>query len=402
MSNKTKKVVVKKQKKASSGKKQQEAIQKGKIGKNHPLLDVQNITMKFGHITALKDVSFKIMPGERIGLIGGNGAGKTTVTEIIAGINKPTSGTLTYGFDFNVTPKEGIGMQFQQSTYPSGLTVKDIIKFAINLRKLTIAPSELLNLLRIFQMEEFYTWKVRSLSGGQRQKLNILLSILHNPRLVILDELSTGLDISAREEIINFTDKLLSDRKMSAIVISHHMGEIESLCSKVVVLDRGTVVEVMEIKDIVKKYGSLNNFSRTLISKSNDATRADASKNNNNTLELKVNAENKKKKSKLEKQAEKRKKIKSKKTKTDNKDAKIEQSNQKDAKRKEQALKQKEMKQLRKEQRQKPSESKLRLEAEKNKTKELRIKHKKNKPETIWSRKVVISTRTRKYKKGGK
>ena len=286
-------------------KKISEAILRGKIGKNHPLLNVQNITKQFGSLKALDNVTFSIMPGERIGLIGGNGAGKTTVTEIISGINKPTTGTVTYGFDFDVTPKENIGMQFQQSTYPSGLSVKDIIKFAINLRKLQMKPTELLDLMKIFQMEEFYTWKVRALSGGQRQKLNILLSILHKPKLVILDELSTGLDISAREEIINFTDKLLTDMKMSAIVISHHMGEIESLCSKVVVLDRGTVVEIMEIKDIVKEYGSLNNFSRKLISNSNEALRKSAAANNQNTLELKINKKSNKKKTKLQKQADK-------------------------------------------------------------------------------------------------
>ena len=134
-----------------------EFILRGEIGKKHPLLEVKNITKQFGSLKALDDVSFTIMPGERIGLIGGNGAGKTTVTEIISGINKPTSGTLTYGFAFDVTPKENIGMQFQQSTYPSGLSVKDIIKFAINLRKLDMKPSQLLELMTTFQMEEFYT-----------------------------------------------------------------------------------------------------------------------------------------------------------------------------------------------------------------------------------------------------
>ena len=91
--------------------------------------------------------------------------------------------------------------------------------------------------------------------------------------------------------------------KMSAIVISHHMGEIESLCSKVVVLDRGTVVEIMEIKDIVDKYGSLNSFSRRLISKSNEALRKAAAKSNKSTQELKM--DKKKKKTKLQKQVEK-------------------------------------------------------------------------------------------------
>ena len=244
-------------------------IIKGATSKDAPVLKVNNITKKFGHFYALNDISFEIAKGERIGLIGGNGAGKTTISEIIVGINKPTSGTIEFGFDFIHSPKEGIGMQFQQSNYPSGLTVKDIITFAINLRKLTITEEELKSLLETFQMGEFYKRKVRMLSGGQRQKLNILLSIIHNPKLVILDELSTGLDISAREEIINFTDKLLSKNNMSAILISHHMEEIKSLCSKVIILDHGKISEIKTIKDIEKKHGSLHNFSKKLISESN-------------------------------------------------------------------------------------------------------------------------------------
>ena len=284
-----------------------DSIIRGSIDKAAPLLKIDKITKQFGSFKALDEVSFQIKRGERIGLIGGNGAGKTTLTEIIAGINKPTSGTVTYGFNFEDTPKENIGMQFQQSTYPSGLTVKDIIKFAINLRKLTITPVELLELMKVFQMEEFYSRKVRSLSGGQRQKLNILLSILHNPKLVILDELSTGLDISAREEIINFADKLLKDMGMSAIVISHHMGEISALCSRVVVLDRGEVVGIKPIAEIVKKHGSLEKYAKKIIRKSNEKAREQAMSKKGNTSEIEL-LNIKQKKTQLTKKVEKQNK----------------------------------------------------------------------------------------------
>jgi len=244
-----------------------------KAPKSSPnVIEIKNIRKVFGTFEALKGISFKVKKGERIGLIGGNGAGKTTVTEIIAGINKPTSGTILYGFDYKESPKEGIGMQFQQSTYPSGLTVQDIIGFAINLRKLSISKRELVDLLEVFQMTAFYKRKVRSLSGGQRQKLNILLSIIHNPQIVILDELSTGLDISAREEIIKFTDEFLAKRNMSAILISHHMAEISSLCSRVVVLDNGLVADIKTIDEIEKKYGGLSEYTRKLIEVSNAKT----------------------------------------------------------------------------------------------------------------------------------
>lgn len=235
-----------------------------------PTIKVESVSKKFGSFQALKEVSFEVKKGETIGLIGGNGAGKTTMSEIIAGITKPSSGTLTYGFDYNETPQEKIGMQFQDSNYPSGLTVKHIIRFALKLHKTDIKKSELREIMRTFQMGEFYKRKARSLSGGQRQKLNILLSILHKPDLVILDELSTGLDISARKDIINFTIKLLAENKTSAILISHHMSEIKALCKRVIILDNGTVKKIDTVKNIEKKFGSLDNFVEELISDSNN------------------------------------------------------------------------------------------------------------------------------------
>ena len=258
---------------SEESKKQKRNKEKQMITKNldpkAPIVNVKNVTKKFGSFIALNGVSFKVEQGERIGLIGGNGAGKTTMVEIIAGINKPSDGRLEFGFDYKDSHKEGVGMQFQQSEYPSGLTVKDIVVFARNLRKLEMTNEQVKEILNVFQMGDFYNRKVRSLSGGQRQKLNILLSIIHNPKLVILDELSTGLDISARENIISFTDQLLKKNNMSAILISHHMSEIKALCTRVVVLDNGHIVADRKITDIEKEHGSLNEFSKKLIAESN-------------------------------------------------------------------------------------------------------------------------------------
>ena len=232
-----------------------------------PIIEVKHLNKMFGSFIALHDINLKIYPGERIGLIGSNGAGKTTLTEIIAGINSQTSGEIKYNFEYNKSPKEKIGMQFQQSVFPSGLTVKDLLKFSIRLRKIKISDKELKDLLKIFQMEDFYLRKARSLSGGQKQKLNILMSILHNPKVVILDELSTGLDIAAREDIIKFTNNILKKKKMTAILISHHMAEIRELCDKVFIMSNGKIIKEETIKEIEKKYGSLDKLAKSLIRK---------------------------------------------------------------------------------------------------------------------------------------
>lgn len=244
-------------------------ILRGDTKEASPVLKVHNIVKKFGDFTAVDNVSFEIARGERIAIIGANGAGKTTITEIIAGLSKPTSGILEYGFQFDNSPQEGIGMQFQKSDYPSGLTVKDMVLFADNLRKLKTPKNRIDELLEIFQMSDFYKRKAKNLSGGQKQKLNILMSVLHKPRLIILDELSTGLDISAREEIISFTNELLKKEKMSAIVISHHFEEIEKLCTRVIAMDRGKIVTNDSIKNIISKWGSLEKFALNLIQNAN-------------------------------------------------------------------------------------------------------------------------------------
>lgn len=229
------------------------------------ILKLNNITKKFGNISAVKNISFEINAGERIGLIGANGSGKTTISEVIAGITQPTSGQINYRFKYKHKPQEAIGMQFQDSTYPSGLTVKDIIKFARNLHKMKISNGELKEVIEYFKMDEFFNRKARSLSGGQRQKLNILLSVLHKPKLVILDELSTGLDVASREDIIKFTKLLLNRNKSSAIIVSHNMDEIKALCDKVVVLDGGKIKQIAQIKDIEEEYGTLEDYMKLII-----------------------------------------------------------------------------------------------------------------------------------------
>ena len=280
---------------------------KGPIGENKPILKVKKVTKEYGELKALNNISFELMPGERVGLIGGNGAGKTTISEIIVGLNKGTKGTIEYGFDYKEQPQEKIGMQFQDSNYPSGLTIKDIIKFAINVHKIKISNKELTNLLNIFQMTDFYNRPSRSLSGGQRQKLNILLSVLHKPKLVIFDELSTGLDVLARDEIIKFSDTLLRQNGISAILISHHVEEIERICDKVIVLDHGKVIERASIADIKKEHGTLEEFLKKTIQAGNK---------NQNTLELALDADAAKKLLKSKKKAKNAKKTINKKTTT--------------------------------------------------------------------------------------
>jgi len=185
--------------------------------------------------------------------------------EIISGINKPTSGNVGYLHFFKNSPQERIGIQFQSSNYPSGLTVKHIIKFAAELHGIKLTKKKTIELLNNFRMKDIYNKNAKSLSGGQRQKLNILISLIHNPSLIILDEISTGLDVNSRKEILNYIDEHLRKKDISAIIISHHIAEIEKLCTNLVILSKGKVIEQETLKDFKKKHSNIEKYLDKII-----------------------------------------------------------------------------------------------------------------------------------------
>lgn len=229
-----------------------------------------NITKEKNHI--IKDVSFDIESGERVGIIGPNGAGKTTLVEAIAGINSSYEGSIEYGFEYDHSPKEQIGIQFQDSHLPHGLKVKNIIELAIKLRGFKMINKKQMDdtfdkektiviedFLKKYDLEKFYKYKGRSLSGGERQRLNIGISIMHSPDLIILDEPTTAVDIVSKKNIIDILKNVPSTK--SIIFISHNIHEIEDLCERALFIENGKIVQDLKIKDILKEHKSLQDYS---------------------------------------------------------------------------------------------------------------------------------------------
>jgi ABC-2 type transport system ATP-binding protein len=219
------------------------------------LIKLTNIKKQYGKKIVLHDINLEIKKGDRIGVIGPNGGGKSTLSEIIAGIRKPTEG--------KVEKKEDLilGIQFQESRYPIGITVIDMIKYYLETFSIEMKETELTELLRIYQILGFKNKYVSSLSGGQQQRLNILLGLIHNPDLVILDEVSTGLDIEVRSQILGFIKERVVDTNKSLFLVTHMMSEIEELCNKFIYIHRGEIREVGSVQEIVKKYGSVHNYT---------------------------------------------------------------------------------------------------------------------------------------------
>ncbi|WP_027123765.1 ABC transporter ATP-binding protein [Mycoplasmoides pirum] len=230
------------------------------------IIDVQNIRKVFNsgvikktHKIALDDVSFQIKENEHTAILGANGAGKTTLVEIIAGLNKPTSGKIIYNLR-SENYKNQIGIQFQGANYPSSLSVADVIKFVMKLYNIKQKDSILNELINVFGIDKIYKKNASSLSGGEAQRVNTLLSLIHNPQVLFLDELSTGLDIKIRTKIKQFIKNYAFKNKITIIIVSHDIEEIEYIAEHIIFLRNGKKVIDTTKKEIINQYGSLMNF----------------------------------------------------------------------------------------------------------------------------------------------
>ena len=183
-----------------------------------------------------KNINFTIYENDRLALLGSNGAGKTTTVEIIAEFRKYTSGSVIKHFSNDIATSKKIGVQFQDLSFPKNLRVNDIINFSINIDNLSISKEEISEMIHVFQMETLMKKKVSKLSGGQQQRLNVFISLLNKPKLLFLDEFSTGLDIAAKKKIKDFILKFCNENKITLVIISHDIDILSEMAERVVLL----------------------------------------------------------------------------------------------------------------------------------------------------------------------
>ena len=190
---------------------------------------------------AVNDVSFSIEKGEIFGIIGPNGAGKTTTVECISGLRVPDSGSVSV---FGLSPqkdrnriREFVGVQLQEGALPPRLKVGEAVRLFASFYDNPLDPGELLESLGIKQIENS---PFRKLSGGQKQRLSIALALVGNPRIAILDELTTGLDPEARRETWGLIERM-RDRGVTVVLVTHFMDEAERLCDRLALINHGTI-----------------------------------------------------------------------------------------------------------------------------------------------------------------
>jgi ABC-2 type transport system ATP-binding protein len=204
-----------------------------------PILEIQHLVKKYGALVAVNDVSFSIGPGTCFGLLGPNGAGKTTTLEVIENILPPTSGEILYhGQSRTDKFKTEVGIQFQHTSLLAMLTVWETLQVFKGLYENT---EDLDVLVEQCQLREFKHQRHENLSGGQRQRFLLALALVNRPRLLFLDEPSTGLDPQARHNLWHIVNAVKTSGK-TIVLTTHYMEEAQHLCDEVAIMDRGRII----------------------------------------------------------------------------------------------------------------------------------------------------------------
>lgn len=218
-----------------------------------PIISVTGLVKKYGDFEAVKGISFEVKEGEIFGLLGPNGAGKTTTLEIIETLRKKTSGTvLVDGMDLDKEPqsiKNIIGVQLQAAGYYPNLNLKQIINLFSGLYNKEVDPMQLLDTVNL---REKASNKFKQLSGGQKQRFSIATTLINNPRIIFLDEPTTGLDPQARRNLWELI-KQLRDRGATVVLTTHYMDEAEELCERVAIIDSGEIVALSSPGELIDK-----------------------------------------------------------------------------------------------------------------------------------------------------
>jgi ABC-2 type transport system ATP-binding protein len=206
------------------------------------IIRVKELVKNYGNFEAVKGISFDVQEGEIFGLLGPNGAGKSTTLEIIETLREKTSGEVwVNGFNLDKEPEEIkkiIGVQLQTSGYYPNLKLVELIKLFNGLYN---RNADAMSLLEMVNLKDKANAKVKELSGGQKQRFSVATTLINDPKIVFLDEPTTGLDPQARRNLWELV-KSIRDKGTTVIITTHYMDEAEVLCDRVAIIDAGKII----------------------------------------------------------------------------------------------------------------------------------------------------------------
>ena len=211
---------------------------------SQPIISVTNLVKRYGEFTAVKGISFDVQRGEIFGLLGPNGAGKTTTLEIIETLRDKTSGTVIVdGFNLDSDPqaiKKIIGVQLQSAGYYPNLNLRQLIALFGGLYNRDV---DAITLLDTVNLRDKAGAKYKELSGGQKQRFSIATTLINDPKIIFLDEPTTGLDPQARRNLWELI-RQVRDRNTTVVLTTHYMDEAEELCDRVAIVDSGEIIAI--------------------------------------------------------------------------------------------------------------------------------------------------------------
>ena len=223
-------------------------------------VSVAGLCKRYGELAAVDGLDLEIAPGEFFGLLGPNGSGKTTTMHMLATLIRPSAGTASVaGFDIAATPvrvRAQIGLVFQESALDRTLTVAQNLRFAGLLHDLAprVIEERGRELLELFDLSERRDQPVGTLSGGMRRALDIVRGVLHQPRCLLLDEPTIGLDLPNRRRIWRFIERLRARTGMTVLLTTHYLEEADG-CDRVVFIRKGRLVESGAPRSLVARLG---------------------------------------------------------------------------------------------------------------------------------------------------
>ena len=224
-----------------------------------PILEVRNLTKKFGDFTAVDDISFQIHEGEILGLLGPNGAGKTTTIHMLLGLITPSAGSIhMFGLDL-AKHREKILQQVNfSSTYismPFSLTVEENLKVIARLYNLQNVQQRVDAIVEKLEMSDIRSKMTRKLSSGQMSRLTLAKALMTEPKVLFLDEPTASLDPDIVNKIKAFLKEYQRDAGLSILYTSHNMREMEEMSNRIIFLQHGHIVAEGTSDQIIQRYG---------------------------------------------------------------------------------------------------------------------------------------------------
>jgi ABC-2 type transport system ATP-binding protein len=221
------------------------------------ILIVDKLNVYYGNFQAVNNVGFDVREGEIFGLLGPNGAGKTSTLSAVEGLLKPTSGTITVaGYESREKPlhaRAAMGVQLQSTSFQPELTVAEILKLYAGIYGVPLTTEKLKEILHEIKLEDAEGKRFGQLSGGQQQRVSLVIATIHNPRLVLLDEPTTGLDPQSRRQLWERIEAIRA-KGHGVLITTHSMEEAEAVCDRIGIIDHGRVITIDTPEALIEKH----------------------------------------------------------------------------------------------------------------------------------------------------